>query len=85
LLGFDLTTDVKAGENRGRKLQHDFAVLTLATAMSKRSGHSFQAALSLIHHSRLLSKRLAVAAWVTRRGDPRPLQAVGGWLRAGKQ
>jgi hypothetical protein len=27
LLGFELTSDVKAGENRGRKLDHDFVVL----------------------------------------------------------
>jgi hypothetical protein len=71
---------VKAGENRGRKLQHDFVVLTLAKASSKRSGDSFQAELSLIPASRVLLKRSAVAAWVTRRGDLQPLQAVGGWL-----
>jgi hypothetical protein len=80
LLGFDLSSDVKAGENRGRKLQHDFVVLTLAKASSKRSGDSFQAELSLIPASPILPKRLAVAGWVTPRGDLQPLQAVGGWL-----
>jgi hypothetical protein len=80
LLGFDLSSDVKAGENRGRKLLHDFVVLTLAKASSQRSGDSFQAELSLITASPNLPKRLAVAGWVTRRGDLQPLQAVGGWL-----
>src|SRR5262249_3425956 len=37
LLGFDLSSDVKGGENRGHKLQHDFVVLTLASATSKKS------------------------------------------------
>src|SRR5262245_11683203 len=32
LLGFELSTDVKAGENRGRTLQHDFVVLRVSTA-----------------------------------------------------
>jgi hypothetical protein len=80
LLGSDLTSDVKAGENRGHKLQHDFVVLILATATSKRSGDSLQAELSLIPPSRLSEKRLAVAVWVTRKNELQPVQAVGGWL-----
>ena len=31
LLGFDLKTNVTGGENNGRKLQHDFVVLSLAS------------------------------------------------------
>lgn len=80
LLGFDLNSDVKTGENRGRKLQHDFVVLTLAKATSKRNGESFQAELSLIPASRTLPKRLGVAVWVAQHKDLQPLQAVGGWL-----
>ena len=80
LLGFDLTSDVKAGENHRRILRHDFVVLLMTTAMSKRIGNSFQAELSLIPASRISSKRLAVASWVTRHDDLKPLQAVGGWL-----
>lgn len=80
LLGFDLTSDVNAGENRGRELQHDFVVLTMNTARSKRSGDLFQAELFLIPTSRISPKRLAVATWVTRHNDLQPLQAVGGWL-----
>jgi len=29
---------------------------------------------------RLEAPRLAIAAWVNRRGDQRPVQSVGGWL-----
>jgi hypothetical protein len=82
LLGFNLTSNVKAGENRGRKLQHDFVVLTFATVMSRRNSDSFQAELSLTPRSHLSTERLAVAAWVTRHDDLQPLQAVGGWLLA---
>ncbi len=85
LLGFDLTSDVKAGENRGRKLQHDFVVLTLTRAAPKRSGDLFQAELSLLPPSRFSMKRLAIAIWVTRHNDLSPLQALGGWLPPANQ
>jgi hypothetical protein len=80
LLNSGLSSDVKAGENRGRKLQHDFVVLTLAKATAKRSGDSFQAELSLIATSGITPKRLAVAAWVTPPNRMQPFQAVGGWI-----
>jgi hypothetical protein len=80
LLGFDLTSDVKAGEDRGRKLQHDFVVLTLATASAKKAGDGFQAELILTPPSHPAAKRLGVAAWVTPHKDLQPLQAIGGWL-----
>ncbi len=80
LLGFDVNSDVKAGENRGRKLQHDFVVLTLATATSKGNNGSFRTELTLTPLSRLSAKHLAVAVWVTRHKDLQPIQAVGGWL-----
>jgi hypothetical protein len=80
LLGFDLTGDVQAGENRGRKLQHDFVVLTLASTVSKKSGDWFPGGLSLLPPSRLSTKRFAIAVWVTRHNELQPLQAVGGWL-----
>jgi hypothetical protein len=80
LLGFDLNRDVKAGENRGRKLQHDFVVLTLATATSKENNGTFQTELILTPWSRFSAKRLGVAVWITRHKDLQPLQAIGGWL-----
>lgn len=80
LLGFDLSSDVKAGESRGHKLQHDFVVLTLAKATSRNSKDSFQVELSLMSPPHVSAKRLGVAVWVTRHKDLQPLQAIGGWL-----
>ena len=37
-LGFDLNINVKAGENSGRKLLHDFVVLSLADAPLNAGG-----------------------------------------------
>jgi hypothetical protein len=80
ILGFDLVTDVKAGENRGRKLQHDFVVLALNNASSSKDGGSFQAVVSVDSKLAVPSKRLAVAVWVTTAKNPQPIQSVGGWL-----
>ena len=46
LLGFDLISDVKAGENRRHKLEHDFVVLALTNAATHRDGEAVQAILS---------------------------------------
>lgn len=80
LLGFDLTSDVKTGENLGRKLQHDFIVLATADAAATTTGDVYQGMLSLNPPSRISPKRLALAAWVTPSRSLPPLQAVGGWL-----
>jgi hypothetical protein len=80
LLGFDLSSKVSAGENRGRNLQHDFVVLTLATVKTTKVKGSFQVGLSLASPPRVSTRRLAVAFWVAPHGDLLPLQAVGGWL-----
>ena len=82
LLGFDLITDVKAGENRGRKLQHDFAVLALAEIAAARDGNAFSGELLLTAAPAVSPKRTALAAWVTPRKKPEPLQSLGGWLPA---
>ena len=80
LLGFDLKSDVKTGENRGRTLEHDFVVLALANAASIKNGDSFQSELALKSKLTAAPKRLAVAAWVTSSRSLQPLQAIGGWL-----
>lgn len=80
LLGFDLSSNVKGGENRGRKLGHDFVVLTLASSAGTRSGDAAQAALALKPNPAFAPRRLAIAAWVTPSKSLQPVQAVGGWL-----
>ncbi len=79
VLGFDLQTDVKAGENHGRTLRHDFVVLGHARIGMKPHQDGFVAQIEL-PKARFDSDRKAVAAWVSAAGDPYPIQAVGGWL-----
>lgn len=74
LLGFDISTRVKAGENRGRTLKHDFVVLS---HYQNRSGNlQWMANLPAQTHD----GPLALAAWVSTPDNQRPLQATGGWL-----
>ncbi|MCP5150567.1 MAG: DUF1223 domain-containing protein [Ectothiorhodospiraceae bacterium] len=81
VLGFGLETEVRAGENEGRRLRHDFVTLG-------RERHRLAGDANPLRASGRLPEaigagpdtRLALAAWVSPRGKPYPLQATGGWL-----
>jgi peptide-methionine (R)-S-oxide reductase len=93
LLGSGLTSKIKAGENKGRTLTHDFVVLDYQRAnLVPQSGQSAGNGLDipqarswvgngvLLHRtSALKPARYAIAVWVTDETDT-PLQAAGGWL-----
>ena len=74
-LGFGLDIDVKAGENSGRKLQHDFVVLSLVSEPISPAVKQIR-----LPSGQEKSKRAAIAAWITEVGRTEPIQAVGGWL-----
>ena len=80
LLGCELATDVKAGENRGRKLAHDFVALDFTTAPARAVGEGFEASLMVNSKSSGKSSRLAITVWVTGAKSLNPLQSAGGWL-----
>lgn len=75
LLGFDLKSEIKAGENRGKALTHDFVVLAHQQQVS--GAGNWQLSLAEPHQP---SSRMALAAWVTKVDNQAPLQATGGWL-----
>ncbi len=77
-LGFGLQVNVRAGENCGRKLQHDFVVLALADAPLKNGNAEIR--LPADAAPQLDGTRHAIVAWVTEAGKLEPIQAVGGWL-----
>jgi len=80
ILGFDLETKVRAGENDGRVLRHDFVVLGYQRIAMQGSGSRFVATATL-PTPRIAAPRHALAAWVSQQGNPAPLQAAGGWLK----
>jgi len=80
LLASGLSSDVKAGENRGRRLDHDFVVLELAKGpLSKREG-VFRSEFVLSSKQKPTAGRMGIAVWVAPRNRLEPLQTVGGWL-----
>ncbi len=78
-LGFGLNINVKAGENSGRKLLHDFVVLSLASEPMTSASKTMRLPASTAKIEP--GTRTAVAVWVTEAGQLEPIQAVGGWLR----
>ena len=80
ILGMGVQTEVLAGENRGRRLEHDFIVLDLAQRPLRRNGKIWSASLELAEPE-AATEGLAIAAWVSRGDRQAPLQAVGGYLQ----
>jgi hypothetical protein len=79
LLGFDLVTDVKRGENGGRTLDHDFVVLHFSsTPLTAKADGSFPVVPVEIT-SATGDAPGAVVAWVST-ANGSIAQVAGGWL-----
>jgi hypothetical protein len=75
-LGFNLSSNIEAGENAGRSLRHDFVVLRHAAAPLLRDGNGFW---KVELRSRSVDRETgAIACWIETDGVP--IQATGGWL-----
>lgn len=75
-LGIALKTDVRAGENSGRHLRHDFVALSLLS-LALHPGTNF-ASLTLPLPN---EGEKAIAIWITQDDHSAPVQATGGWTR----
>jgi hypothetical protein len=82
LLGFGLETEVRAGENKGKKLPHDFVVLGMKQSVLSPVNGNYAARLSLPEAS-ATPNSYGIVAWLNAHGTQRPLQAVGGFLPLG--
>lgn len=82
LLGGGISTDVRKGENAGRTLRHEFVALSFMNArLSRGETGAWSATVTLPARDDVKASRQAIAAWVSLRDQPAPLQAVGGWLQ----
>ena len=75
-LAMNISSEVRAGENRGRKLIHNFVALDLVTARLISRDGIFSGELALPG-----SEATALAVWVTPPGSLKPLQAAGGVIK----
>jgi hypothetical protein len=75
-LAMEVSSDVRAGENRGRKLAHNFVALELISLKLSGGNGQFSGELPLN-----FAAAKAVAIWITSAGSLTPLQVVGGFLR----
>ena len=75
-LAMDVNSDVRAGENRGRKLVHSFVALDLVSEKVSGKNGVFAVELPFDYAS-----ARAVAVWVTVDGSAKPIQAAGGYLK----
>jgi hypothetical protein len=80
ILACGLKSDVKAGENRGRKLIHDFVTVSLRTVPLLEKNGELSADFRVAEPALPADSRLAAAVWVMRLGETEPVQATGGWL-----
>jgi hypothetical protein len=80
LLGFGLETPVRAGENEGKVLRHDFVVLKLLTQEVDREGKGYAWELALPPQDANIPAYGGLAAWVSKVGEFTPIQATGGRL-----
>ena len=76
LLGFGLSSYVKAGENAGRRLKQEFVVLNHVKETSADGRWN----ISMPSAKNLQAGRTGLAVWVNKKGSQTPLQATGGWL-----
>jgi hypothetical protein len=74
-LAMRASSDVRAGENRGHRLNHDFVALSLASSKMESRDSLFRAVLSVS-----MDGARAMAVWVTLDHSLTPVQAVGGRL-----
>ncbi len=80
LLGMNVETSVRAGENRGKKLQHDFVALDVSKVNLSRNGSAYAAILQIPESSAATEQR-SLAVWVSAGDRQAPIQATGGYLQ----
>jgi hypothetical protein len=79
VLGFDIKTDVRSGENRNKELKHDFTVLGYKTIPLYKNDSAYTVMTELPDIIEIAPK-MAISAWINKENDMTPVQAAGGWL-----
>lgn len=81
ILGMDLYSEVKLGENRGRKLEHDFVVLThhqQQVTLTNSKTQQWQIAMPKTPDKG--QKKSVLVVWLSDANSQHIIQATGGYL-----
>ena len=78
ILGMNLHTDIRSGENAGQQADHQFVVLHYQHKAS--SNNRWQ--ITLPAQNIFETRELAVVAWISEQGNPMPIQVTGGMLQS---
>ena len=78
-LGAGLESMVKNGENRGKKLRHNFVVLRSKTDQLTVA-QGFHTRLSFTSSNLPYAEKYALVAWLEDKRTHKPVQAAGGWV-----
>jgi hypothetical protein len=78
LLGNNLQSSIRGGENRGKELRHHFVVLDYQS-IGAETGPQASKWRFKVHPT---GSVVAIAAWVSYADQQTPVQVVGGWLGA---
>lgn len=80
VLGMNLETRVRAGENDGKTLRHDFVALGM-TAVPLEVSSGVYKGITRLPDTSMHPRVQALVAWVSEAGKQAPIQSVGGYLR----
>jgi len=75
ILGFNLKSHITNGENKNKKLIHNFVALTHNQYYSQNNTWNIN-----LPKSTILSAKYALSIWITYPNSMIPLQATGGWI-----
>jgi len=84
VLGMNIETHVKAGENNGKSLHHDFVALGVESIRLAKAGMIYRGAMQLPDVRPEIAER-AIVAWVADAEQQSPIQSVGGLFGAAKR
>ena len=78
ILGMNLQTKIRAGENTGKTLHHDFVVVGFTSVALEYSDGDYVATTKLPHT--IETDERAIVAWVSNERRQAPIQSTGGFL-----
>ncbi|MBV1879893.1 MAG: DUF1223 domain-containing protein [Pseudomonadales bacterium] len=79
-LAMDIKSTIRAGENRGTTLPHNFVVIKHDQWPLEARHHPLENHYTGQRYIHAPKNATAIAAWVSPKDNLRPIQAVGGWL-----